>query len=159
METFPLTWGMSEGQVAAREPYLAFSDGWVSVMRNAHFKKGAGCKIMMETDMTLAKIDWNGFGSWLMMGDCPVKIMEGKRRRVMAEKALWLIKGIRKSQICPLKREQSTNSPAGRGQSETVWLYLSGGNKLFHESVRIIILNKFLKHTLGSFLGRFWFSV
>lgn len=30
-------------------------------MTNAHFKKGTGCKIMMEIAMTLAKIHWNRF--------------------------------------------------------------------------------------------------
>lgn len=41
-------------------------------MTNAHLKKGTGGKITSETNMTLARIDWNRFGDSLTMGNFPV---------------------------------------------------------------------------------------
>lgn len=61
MGTSPLIGGMSG-------PYVEFSDGQVSIMTNAHFKKGTGDKITFETDRTLAGIDQNRFKDSLTMG-------------------------------------------------------------------------------------------
>lgn len=50
-------------------------------MTNSHFKKGTGGEIKIETDMTLARIDWNMFRDSLTMDNFPVWNDRGKERK------------------------------------------------------------------------------
>lgn len=50
-------------------------------MTNSHFKKGTGGEIKIETDMTLARIDWNRFRDSLTMDNFPVWNDRGKERK------------------------------------------------------------------------------